>query len=329
MAEEKYPPLNLVDDAIKSTILEIEDFNGIATFGQFLNLKDVTFKKDDQGSITDICFTTGGEFTVAPMEEGNVKGNIPEGLAHIQETCADSLKKLIAETIKGGKFEIGDINDEDFYKTPRQVIVTSYYVHFTTKVEEFLEAGDLAGMGEFFKSQKALVAKKLAGELSDNQRKHWDVLAVLVSHYRQVAVKMASIPMDEVRPYWDDHIKFYMDDEDTVQIATDHSADGVTIAYGYRPLALNSLLAITEKTIEFYKEAIAMKYGAMGAWGPSGTGKTETILDFFNIIGRHCTVIDIEQLFKKPWHLVLNDLHGVVFDQFSAPAGIDAEKEQV
>jgi dynein heavy chain 1, cytosolic len=184
----------------------------------------------------------------------------------------------------------------------------------------YSECGDVKDLiNEFDSITHGLIDATKNSTNNEIQKKLLNSRITIALYWMSVA-KNTQIAAEKKEEYFPNVLRFSQKDGSIFA-----SVGGVTIEYGFVYQGSYELLVPTQLTEQCYKkyaQAIAARMPC-AAYGPAGTGKTETIKDFTRKLGRLFVCINISSSFKGLSQMIKNvaKTGWMCFDSFQSIGG--------
>ena len=257
-----------------------------------------------------------------------IDGNVGQFLEQLEVQIRTSLRALMKTAIP--KIDVNKIDTRDpmLNELPLQVLVTAYFVGFTSQLQKAMDEGTLQEAVSHFKCiEQTFIGLMLDQRPEPLRQRLITLLTVVVAFYGLAQRLLNGGEMnEECVELWRDTPRWVFDG-DKVQVITHQNSrfKGTAVMnyidYGYQLLDFQQLLVHTPLTFRIYSGIVSCNVGVMGAQGPAGTGKTESIKDFCNLCGIQAVVHAASEKTTEEDIANLYDFcdatHTVIVDEFN------------
>ena len=271
--------------------------------GLFDSIASVSFDRTDKFKMTQM-HSKQGESTpfLTEDEEGavikatvQVQGNIEVWL----QKLVDGMQETMRASIKHANDEIYEQSISDFlFSHPAQVGLLGFQFMWTASMQAGLAGAkaDKTIMSKTMKKVDALLKDMIAlttrPDLTKLQRTNLETVITVHMHQRDTSDDLVKKKIKDPSDFeWMKQARFYWKpDRNTVII----SICDVDFEYSFEYLGVKERLVITPLTDICYvtlSQALGMFLGGAPA-GPAGTGKTETVKDLGNTLGKYVVVFN-------------------------------------
>jgi len=261
--------------------------------GLFDAVAAMTFDKKDKSKIVEIH---SRQKEVVPLEDPvDATGTIEVWLQRL----VDGMKNTVKQIIKRSTRDVEVMGREEFiFGYPAQISLLGMQIQWTTQVQSALIAAKTKK--DIMNSTQKKVASIMSEminlttnpELTPNQRTNLETVITVYVHQRDVTDELVKRRIRDPTDFeWLKQARFYWRSEaDTVII----SVTDAEFEYSYEYLGIKERLVVTPLTDICYitlSQALNMCLGGAPA-GPAGTGKTETVKDLGNTLGKYVVVFN-------------------------------------
>jgi len=250
----------------------------------FENLQNVTFQPDK--TITAMFSGEKEEIPFASAVDPKDKG-VEYWMGELEDMMFASIRHVLKLSI------------DQYTETKRtkwvlehcgQCVLNGSQVHWTSEVEEAIQANKLPDYLQFLNDQLLECVELVRHKLTKLQSITMSALITIDVHARDVIKRLCDLKVDDVTAFeWISQLRYYWEDKQcrVKCIQTD-------FPYGYEYLGNTFRLVITPLTDKCYMTlmgALALNLGGAPA-GPAGTGKTETTKDLAKALAKQCVVFN-------------------------------------
>jgi len=250
----------------------------------FENVMDITFERDKtissmwSGEKEEVKFVTN----VDPREKG-----VEFWMGEVEQMMYDSIRNVLKVSV------------DDYVVSPRtewvlkhcgQCVLNGSQVHWTTEVEEAIQAGKLPEYLQKLEDQLLDCVQLVRAKLTKLQSITMGALITIDVHAKDVIRTLAEAKITDVNAFeWIQQLRYYWENKNcrVKCIQTD-------FPYCYEYLGNTFRLVITPLTDKCYMTlmgALNLNLGGAPA-GPAGTGKTETTKDLAKALAVQCVVFN-------------------------------------
>jgi dynein heavy chain len=204
--------------------------------------------------------------------------------------------KGIREVVKIGIHTYPEMPRTDWVLVnPGQVCLQSSQVHWTTEVEQAIQAQDTAGYFDKLAVQLMDLVYLVRGKITNLQRMSIGALVVIDVHAKDTVESFAKQNLSDLASFeWISQLRYYWYVDDRNEENLWVKMVQTPFPYGYEYLGNSFRLVITPLTDMCYMTlmgAQSLNLGGAPA-GPAGTGKTETTKDLAKALAKQCVVFN-------------------------------------
>eukprot|EP00927_Polykrikos_kofoidii_P066666 TRINITY_DN62220_c0_g1_i1.p1 TRINITY_DN62220_c0_g1~~TRINITY_DN62220_c0_g1_i1.p1 ORF type:complete len:506 (-),score=124.78 TRINITY_DN62220_c0_g1_i1:295-1812(-) len=191
-------------------------------------------------------------------------------------------------------------------------------IQFTEMVDGAMP-GNLVSVQTALQAKRGEVIKALRTQLSSDQRRQLNVLQTLFKEQLDVVGDL--LTHDDASSVWKDEFRFYARSDGAVVCRC--AGHDVLVGDCFQPV---EMLVVTPLTRQARKKIMeALQLGKIFfAFGPPGTGKTETVKDTMRLLGREASIVNCsDQMTAVPLEAIAEALKNggkscaVCYDEFN------------
>ncbi|OAF68381.1 hypothetical protein A3Q56_03886 [Intoshia linei] len=310
---------SILEKTIKAFVLIIESKRNLFARFYFLSNSDIITMLSYSNNVENIqpfllkCFTNINKLIVDKYTEKNqnyesiiqfvsvenekfdlvrpirIRGSVEQWMTYLESVMYDSVKKSIKSCLTSYS---PDVAKEWILNNPSQAVVISNEIHFNTYIESLILNETKYNLNDGINVILNQIVKisNLINTLNTtiSQKITLKSLLIVNVYFRDVINDLNSAKISSINDYkWLKRLRIYWKKEinDCVICQND-----TKYCYGYEYIGPSNRLVITPLTDRAQltiSTAFNMYYG-VATYGPTGTGKTETIKNMAKMIGKRC-----------------------------------------
>jgi len=293
----EFPRFYFVSDATLLQVLSVGSNPALVQphfqSGLFDAIAAISFDTKDPSKITHMA---SRQKEVVPLDSPvDANGSIEVWLQRL----VDGMKETVRGIIKRSTRDVEALSRDEFLFTyPAQIALLGIQLQWTAQLQTALLAAKTKKdvVHQARKRCNAILADLISlttrGDLTSNQRTNLETVITVYVHQKDVADGLVDLSIRDPADFeWLKQARFYWRPETDSAIISITDAD---FEYSYEYLGVKERLVVTPLTDICYitlAQALNMCLGGAPA-GPAGTGKTETVKDLGNTLGKYVVVFN-------------------------------------